>query len=224
MRNRVVWLTVVMLLGFIELGPSHAQDEIVNILDNGSFEDGVPDPWGTYGSVTTEVVLELSGAAVPEYPIEGDYCLHLVVPSAGANFWDTGLQHAGHVFEQGKKYTLSAFLKSKQGELQVNFKPELAQDPWPGYGAQSFTMTEEWTEFSITTPVFTENVDPATITFHIQYTAGDFWVDGVRFYEGDYVAPVLGDRGSARRADPSRREHRRYADPKGQEVARLRGG
>jgi len=192
-----------MLLGLVGLGPSHAQDEIVNILDNGGFEDGVPAPWSTYGSVTTEVVHELTDAAVGEDPIEGNYCLHLVVPSAGANFWDTGLQHAGHVFEQGKKYTLSAFLKSKQGELQINFKPELGQDPWPGYGAQSFTMTEEWTEYSTTTPVFTENVDPATITFHIQYAAGDFWVDGVRWYEGDYVPPVLGDRGSARRPSPA---------------------
>jgi hypothetical protein len=188
----------VILIAFIGLGPSHAQDDILNILDNGGFEDGVPTPWSTYGSVTTEVVTELTGAAVSEPPIEGDYCLHLVVPSAGANFWDAGLQHAGHVFEQGKKYTLSAFLKSKEGELQINFKPELGQDPWPGYGAQSFTMTEEWTEYSITTPVFTENVDPATITFHIQYAAGDFWIDGVRFYEGDYVPPVLGERGAAR--------------------------
>jgi len=191
-----------ILIGFIGFGPSHAQ-EAVNILDNGGFEDGIADPWGTYGGVTTEVVTELTGAAVSESPIEGSFALHLVVASAGANFWDAGLQHAGHVFEQGKKYTLSAFLKSKQGELQINFKPELGQDPWPGYGAQSFTMTEEWTEFSITTPVFTENVDPATITFHIQYTPGDFWVDAVRWYEGDYVPPVLGERGSARSPNPA---------------------
>jgi hypothetical protein len=58
-------------------------------------------------------------------------------------------------------------------------------------------MTEEWTEFSTTTPVFSENVDPATITFHIQYAAGDFWIDGVRWYEGDYVPPSLGDKAFA---------------------------
>ena len=44
-------------------------------------------------------------------------------------------------------------------------------------------------EYSVTTPVFTEDVSPASITFHIAFAAGEFWVDGVRFYEGDYVPP-----------------------------------
>ena len=50
----------------------------VNLLANGGFEDGVPDPWSTYGDATLEVV--------QEFPIEGSNCLHVVVGSAGANF------------------------------------------------------------------------------------------------------------------------------------------
>ncbi len=154
-----------------------------NILVNGGFENGVVEPWSTYGDVTAEVVQELVGAAVPEAPIEGSSCLHVVVAEAGANFWDSGLQHAGHVFEAGKQYTLSAFLKCSQGTLDINFKLEIGQDPWTGYGDQAFTMTEEWTEFSITTPVFDEDVSPACITFHIGYAVADFWIDGVKFVE-----------------------------------------
>jgi hypothetical protein len=156
-----------------------------NILENGGFEAGVVEPWNTYGNVTAEVVSELADAAVPEAPVEGDSCLHVVVPEAGANFWDAGLQHAGHVFEAGKKYTLSAWLKSKSGTLDINFKPEIGQDPWTGYGSQAFTMTEEWAEYRVTTPVFETDVSPATITFHIAYAPGEFWVDNVRFYEVD---------------------------------------
>ena len=190
MRNRVIWLIVIFSIGFIGLSRSQAQE---NILANGGFEDGVAEPWSTYGSATMEVVQELAGAAVPEAPIEGSSCLHVVVPAAGANFWDSGLQHAGHVFEAGKQYTLSAFLKCNQGTLDINFKPEIGQDPWTGYGDQIFTMTEEWAEYSVTTPVLTEDVNPASITFHIGFVAGDFWIDSVRFYEGDYVAPDLGN-------------------------------
>jgi hypothetical protein len=157
----------------------------VNLLANGGFEDGVVEPWSTYGDATTEVVSELVDAAVPEAPIEGSSCLHVTVAAAGANFWDAGLQHAGHVFEAGKQYTLSAWLKSKSGTLDINFKPELAASPWTGFGSQAFTMTEEWTEFSVTTPVMEADVDPASITFHIAYAAGDFWVDDVKFYEVD---------------------------------------
>ena len=200
MRTRVVWLTAVLCIGIIGIGSSHAQE---NLLANGGFEDGVLAPWSTYGNVTTEVVKQLVGAAVSEGPIEGDYCLHLVVPVAGANFWDAGLQHTGHVFQAGKKYTLSAFCKCKQGTLTINFKPELAQNPWTGYGERSFTMTDEWVEYSITTPVFTTDVSPTNITFHIAYTAGDFWMDCVRFYEGDYVPPELGPILMARKPNPA---------------------
>ena len=163
----------------------------VNILANGGFEEGVamtlntwePLTWNLYGSGSIEVVTELTGAAVPEAPIEGNYCLHIVVPAAGANFWDVGLQHIGHTFQVGKKYTLSAFLKCNQGTLQVNFKPELAEDPWTGFGEQVITMTDQWAEYSVTTPVFEADVSPASITFHIAFAAGDFWMDGVRFVE-----------------------------------------
>jgi len=182
MRTRLVLLTAVLLIGFVGFSPSHAQ-EVENLLANGGFENGVVEPWGTWGNVTTEVVEKLVGAAVPEAPIEGRYCLHIEIAEEGANFWDAGLQHAGNVFEAVKQYTLSAFLKCSQGTLDINFKPELGEDPWTGYGSQSFTMTEEWAEYSITTPVFTDDVSPATITLHIAFATAEFWVDGVRFVE-----------------------------------------
>jgi hypothetical protein len=48
-------------------------------------------------------------------------------------------------------------------------------------------MTDQWAEYSVTTPVFTEDVSPGSVTFHLAFAAGEFWVDGVRFYEGGYV-------------------------------------
>ena len=161
--------------------PAPDPGTLENILTNGGFEDGVVEPWSTYGDATMEVV--------QESPIEGSSCLHVTVNSAGANFWDAGLQDAGYVFEAGKKYTLSAFLRTSQGTMDINFKPEHAADPWEGYGDQVFTITEEWAEYNVTTPVIDADVDPASITFHIAFAAGEFWIDGVRFYEGDYVAP-----------------------------------
>jgi len=192
-----------LAIGWMCSGTGYAQ-EGENLWDNSGFEDGVLAPWSTYGSVTTEVVKTLTGAAVPEDPVEGDYCLHIVVPAAGANFWDAGLQHRGApVFEQGKKYTLSAFFKCSSGTMQVNFKPEQDGDPWTGYGEQTFTMTDTWQEFSTTTPVFTQTVNPADVTFHIQFAAGDFWVDGARFYEGDYVPPAFKKNYGAKEPSPA---------------------
>ena len=189
MRNRVVWLAAVLLIGFIGIVPSQAQ--VVNLLPNGSFEDGAVAPFGHYGAGTVEVVTDCVDAAVPEGPIEGDYCLHVVIPGGATNNWDSGLTDGSFTFEAGKKYTFSAFVKSKEGELEIRLKPERGADPWEGYGDQVFTMTEEWQEVYVTTPVFTENVTPASPTFHYSFTAEDFWIDGVRLYEGDYIEPAF---------------------------------
>ncbi len=153
-----------------------------NLLANGGFEDGVVAPW----AINTGTI-----EAVQTDPIEGQFCMQVTVAAAGANFWDVHIKHAGHTFQQGKKYTLSAFLKCDQGTRQINFKPELDADPWTGYGEQILTMTDEWAEYSITTPVFTQDVAPGSITFHVGFAAGVLWMDCVRFYEGDYVAPEL---------------------------------
>jgi hypothetical protein len=197
MRTRLIQLMAFFLIGFIVFSTSQAQDEVVNILINGDFEGGVADPWGTYGGATLEVVDKLEGAAVDEDPIEGNYCLHVTIPAAAANFWETGLNQGGLVFEAGKIYTLSVFLKSKEGEMDINFKPELAQDPWTAPAEQPFVMTEEWAEYSLTTAEISEDITPAEIVLHIGYAPGEFWIDNIRWYEGEYVPPSLGDKAFA---------------------------
>ena len=164
--------------------------EVENLLVNGGFETGELLPWtggGAVGSVMT-VVDTLAGTEIPEDPIEGDYCLHIVVEEKGENTYDSQLKYTNLVFEQGKQYTLSAFLKSDD-EMQVRLNPQLSQSPYTSYGAQTFTTTNEWQEYSITTPPMTETVNPAGLDFHFNYGVGELWVDGVRFYEGPYVQP-----------------------------------
>lgn len=169
-----------------------------NLLKNGGFEDGVKEPWTVYGKATHEVVKKIK-SNVKEDPAENKHALHVVVAEKGGNFWDSGLQHKDHVFDKGKKYTLAAFLKSDDN-LEINFKPELGQDPWTGYGAKRFVMTEKWQEFHTTTPPMPNDVVPATITFHIAFDKGEFWIDGVRWFEGDYV-PADGEPKAVQPAD-----------------------
>ena len=205
MRTRAVWLTAVLLIAFIGFSPSHAQ-EVENLLVNGDFEDGVIAPWtiwSSWGDVTREVAKELVNAAVPEDPIEGDFCLHLVVPTPpDVAYWECCLQHGRHVFEKGKKYTHSAFFKCKKGRMQIGFELQIGQDPWTVYSEQAFTITDEWAEYSLTSPVFTEDVSPGNVLFRLAFEVGDFWVDGVRFYEGDYVPPVFKPRVLANKPSP----------------------
>jgi hypothetical protein len=73
--------------------------------------------------------------------------------------------------------------------MQITFKPERGCCGYEGFGATTFTFGEEWTEFSVTTPVLAEPVPEGQITFHIAFTPGVLWMDGIRFYEGEYVPP-----------------------------------
>ena len=196
MRNRVVWLAAALLIGFVASGPSQAQP-ITNLIPNGGFETGAMSPWGSYGAAlaTFTVVKDCVGATVPEGPIEGNYCLNVKVSGAGANRWDAAVQPSlasppGAIFQKGKKYTLSLFLKSKTGTAQVFLAPELNQDPYNGYGTMAVTMTDKWVEYHTTTPVFAADVTPAHLTFHVAYTAQEFWIDDAKWYEGDYVPTV----------------------------------
>jgi hypothetical protein len=207
MKNRVVWLVAALMLGFVTTGASQAQ-EVTNLFQNPGFETGALAPWGGYSggsaTITSTVVTDCVGANVPEGPIEGNYCLHVKVSGPGTNFWDGSIEPpllpGARVFQKGKKYTLSLFFKSKSGTATINLKPELARDPWTGYGETQVTATEKWAEYHTTTPVFTADVNPAHVTVHVQFKAQEFWIDDVRWYEGDYVrrhakayAPVPSD-------------------------------
>ena len=192
MKVRAVWWVVALLIGFMGLAPCLAQE--VNILTNGGFETGTTAPWGGWSNTNItswDVVTQCAGAAVPEGPIEGKYCLHVKVTGAGADWWTGGVTYNPGTFQKGKKYTLSMYLKGKVGGERVNFKPEHSADPWEGYGEQIQTMTDKWAEYSITTPVFAADVSPASLTLHTEFAAQEFWIDAARWYEGDYVEPAF---------------------------------
>ncbi len=189
MRSRAFWLTAALLSGFLAGAPVYAEVG-ENLLSNGGFESGGIAPYGVYDDdavnpATTEVVTNCVGAAVPQGPAEGMYCLHIVVPprAPGENDWDVGMVDNSHIFKNGKRYIFSCFMKCKAGTLQVRLKPEHAAEPWEAYTERVVTITDTWKKYSVTTPIMTERVTPASPTFHFNFAAGDFWIDDVRLYE-----------------------------------------
>ena len=164
------------------------REEGENVLVNPGFEDEILEPWVTYGNVLVEAVEELTEATIAEDPVEGTKALRIDVPEAGANFWDAGLEQS-YPFDEGVVYTLSAFVKSAVGERTINFKPQRGCCGFEGFGESQFTFGEEWVEFSVTTPPMPAAVAEGLITFHVAFSPGVFWMDGVRFYEGEYVPP-----------------------------------
>ena len=158
-----------------------AQD---NLLSNGDFEADTTDPWGVYGdaTLTLDTVDKHGGSASAKVEVN----------SVGANFWDAGLQYNVDVsFSGGTLYTWAAFVKS-DGTKEINWKPELAEDPWTALAEEMQASTADWAEYYVE---FTPDADVGngSLTLHIQLDDQDFWIDDARWYEGAYVP---GDTGS----------------------------
>ena len=157
---------------------AYAQDEPVNLLSNGGFEDQVPDPWVAYGNATVDIT---------DAARSGDAALMIVAPGAGANFWDLGVKNEnGVTFDGGTIYTWSFFLKTDSAPLSINVKPELNEDPFTAYGEQQIEITDEYTEYYVTFSS-AEDVNPASLTLHTGFDAATIYMDDARWYEGEYV-------------------------------------
>jgi len=76
----------------------------VRLLISGDFETGVTTGWNTYSDATLEVVRDPTG--------EGANALRVANNTAGADFWNAGLQHLGHMLEQGKSGEKSAPIRA----------------------------------------------------------------------------------------------------------------
>ncbi|MBT7808012.1 hypothetical protein HN766_21105 [Candidatus Poribacteria bacterium] len=149
-----------------------------NFVQNPGFEDGVPEPWTSYGEATLDIS-DRAGA------FEGSNALEITVQAAGANFWDSGIKYEPDAaFEHGTLYTWAVFLKADK-MLTVNMKPELSIDPWTAYGEAQKELTEEWVEHWVELEPDVD-VQPAALTMHVGFDDGTIWMDSVRFYEGAY--------------------------------------
>ena len=108
MRTRFVWLVVASMIGFLVSGPGRAQ-EVTNLIQdrNPGFEAGVLAPWNTWGggsaTVTTAIVKDCVGAAVPEGPIEGNYCLYVTVSGPSTNWYQCSFVTQGPTFVEGQE-------------------------------------------------------------------------------------------------------------------------
>ncbi len=154
-----------------------AQEE--NLVTNPDFENGVLDPWRSYGPITVELADKADAHT-------GTEAMKITVPGPGANFWDSGVQFDDNIFfPKNTDYTWAMFFKSDP-PVSVNIKPELGVDPWNAFGETQVQVTEEYQEFWTEWNVGGSDIVPASLTLHVQFDAATIWMDDVRWYEGDY--------------------------------------
>jgi len=199
-ERKVMKILLVMVI-FLGLGASssYAQGGVVNLLPNGGLERG---GWGFSGPIeNVQVVSALVGAAVPDRPVEGNYCYYIenTKTEGETAVWKLQIKPVTPgqqvTLKKGKIYTASAFLKSKSGKLQTRVVLEHRDETtllWPTLaGGDDLDITEEWTELHLTTGVLPKDLD-VQFGFHFGGRIGAFWIDDVKIYEGEYVPSTIG--------------------------------
>lgn len=170
-----------LMLCLADLGPALAGEEIENMARGGDFEEPTDrEQWrlnlGNNGVGT--MTIDDKDAAIGECSLFIDGISFAADESWKPQIDQTNVQ----VFEDGE-YTLSAFLKAVEPR-PVGMYSEIPVSPWTKVPNKVVTVDTEWEEYWAT------GVPPAdivTIGFKNEGSKISYWIDGVRFYSGEYV-------------------------------------
>ena len=216
---RILKSTDLMIVGVVVLvacllgsGLAVADEEIENLLDNGGFENGTHAPWQIGGAIrdgggvgaTIEVVDKLKGAKIPEDPIEGRLCLRVEVEKGASSAGDVQFMTANHppVYKKGEIYTLSAFIKSDDNMRFHLLISGGSEDGFqPSFRSETFTTTDVWQEYYLTTAPMPQQPQATRAKLFVGYGPGEFWVDDIKIYTGEYVPTFPGDQAVAMTVD-----------------------
>ncbi len=185
MKMRCLLAGLVILLScLLTLNLAVGDDEIENMARGGDFEtDDDRIQWNlNLGNASATMTIDKKDAAV------GDASLFIDgIVLDPERSWKPQIDQGDiPIFEKGE-YTISVFLKG-EASRPVGMYSEVLVDPWTKSPNQSFTITTEWVEYWATG---IPPDDMVGIGFSNGGSTVSYWIDGVRFYAGEYVPTDL---------------------------------
>jgi len=175
---------VTLLACLLTLNLAVGDDEIENMARGGDFEtDDDRIQWNlNLNDAVATMTIDKKDAAV------GDASLFIAdIALDPARSWKPQIDQGDiPIFEKGE-YTISAFLKG-EASRPVGMYAEVLVDPWTKSPSQTVTITTEWVEYWATG---IPPDDMVGIGFSNGGSTVSYWIDGVRFYAGEYVPTDL---------------------------------
>jgi hypothetical protein len=89
-----------------------------------------------------------------------------------------------HSLERRVTYTYAAFLKAEETK-QITMNVKQDGGDWRSYISKTFSVGTEWEEFWFTFQA-QEDAPSMMLEFNNSNSLVNYWIDGVRFYEGEY--------------------------------------
>jgi len=158
-------------------------DEIVNMAKGGDFETDADIGQWTFEKSAANMTMDKKESAIGKCSLFVE--IDQLLPDKS---WEPQVHQTGYTFKAGKTYTLSAWYKAEEPRL-LRMCIGRAASPYETWLNKTFTVETEWKEFW-TTGAVPEDVTPGRITPARNeggFTDINYWVDDVKFYEGEYV-------------------------------------
>lgn len=181
-RLTIVCVSLIAV-GLMFIGISDA--EVENLAKGGDFEDNEDmAKWrlnlGNAGVGTMKIDKKAAAIGKASLSISG-------INFDPAESWKPQIDQSDIViFEKDTPYTISVFLKAEKERL-LGMYSEIPVDPWTKVPNKVVTVSTEWKEYWAT------GIPPAptvVIGFKNEGSKVDYWIDGVRFYEGEYQPTI----------------------------------
>jgi hypothetical protein len=187
MKERFLLTGMIILLScLLTLNLAVGDDEIENLARGGDFEtEDDRIMWNlNLANASATMTIDRHEAAV------GDSSLFIddIVLDPDRS-WKPQIDQGNiEIFEKGE-YTISAFLKGEEPR-PMGMYSELLVDPWTKSPDENFDITTEWAEYWATGVPLDDVVG---LGFRNRGSTVSYWIDGVRFYAGEYVPTDLED-------------------------------
>ncbi len=187
-RTKCLLLLVATFVLAIGFGVAVAAGEIENLARGGDFEN--PEDiaqWGLWKAAATQgnMKIDKKNAAVGEASL---YVFDIILDPLDK--WKPNVVQVDiFILEKKKIHTYSAFLKAeKPRKLRMTFIDHI-NEPWPLGPDKIFEVGTEWQEYSVTSV-------PVPLAGSLQISNApdgsrvNYWIDGVRFYRGDFQPTI----------------------------------
>ena len=186
MCKRIIYLACFMSALVAVPLVTHAQVE--NLVTNPSFEEDEPilndqayEHWWTWGwEAGLNSTLEIDETEF----VDGKRSIR-VIPTGETN-WYFIVANSPILVDMSKDYTISFWAKA-EGPRPLTAQLKATDNSINAWGATTFNLTTEWTEYHYASEVLIDNVKLEILCASSEVP---FWLDFVYVYEGDYVPGI----------------------------------
>lgn len=188
LRTRLLLIVMGILSWTIIYCVCASAEEIENLARGGDFE--TPDDmaqWGLWKAAATQgnMKIDKKNAVIGESSL---YVFDIILDPVDK--WKPNIVQVDiFILEKKKIHTFSAFLKAeKPRQLRLTFIDHI-NEPWPMGPDKIFDVGTEWKEYWVTSI-------PAALAGSLQITNApegsrvNYWIDGVRFYRGEFQPTI----------------------------------